>query len=256
MQEISAIIPLALRKESLCMKRWLKRYVDPVMPLYYIVPFLVSVSLNTVVYYVTQWITAGHRKWNMETFLDRRIPVIPEFTVIYFSFFLFCCVNHIVIAHQGKEHAYRFIASDMLSRVICGFFFLVLPTTNIRPDDLGVGLWPDLLRILYEMDQPVNLFPSIHCLASWLCFVSVRSSGRLPRWYKLVTGIFAGLICFSTLAVKQHVLADVAAGILLAEGLLWLSGRICWYRRIENIMEKISCRLFGAENIKESEQNL
>lgn len=238
------------------MRKWLKRYVDPWLPLYYIVPFVVSVSLNTVVYYGTQWLTRDWNHWNMETFLDRKIPLIPEFTGIYFLFFLFCTVSHIVIAHQGKELAFRFIASDMLSRLICGFFFLVLPTTNIRPMGMGTGLGADMLRLLYDMDYPVNLFPSIHCLASWMCFVAVRSSRWLPLWYKWVTGVIAGLICFSTLAVKQHVIADVAAGIFLAEVLMFLSAKIHWYGWIERKMEHLSCRIFGRENIEESEKNL
>ena len=157
------------------MREWMKRYIDPWLPLYYILPFAVSVSLNTVVYYVTQWMSRGWKHWNMETTLDRMIPVLPGFTVIYFLFFLFCTLNTIVIAHQGRKLAYRFLASDMLSRLICGFFFLVCPTTNVRPADLGTGLGSDLLRLLYDMDLPVNLFPSIHCLASWMCFVAVPS---------------------------------------------------------------------------------
>lgn len=136
------------------------------------------------------------------------------------------------------------------------FLFLVCPTTNVRPADLGTGLGSDLLRLLYDMDLPVNLFPSIHCLASWMCFVAVRSSHRLPVWYKVITGIGAGLICFSTLAVKQHVIADVAAGIFLAEGLMFFSSRVYWYRKGQEIFECLSCRVFGTENIKESEKNL
>lgn len=238
------------------MREWMKRYIDPWLPLYYILPFAVSVSLNTVVYYVTQWMSRGWKHWNMETTLDRMIPVLPGFTVIYFLFFLFCTLNTIVIAHQGRKLAYRFLASDMLSRLICGFFFLVCPTTNVRPAGLGTGLGSDLLRLLYDMDLPVNLFPSIHCLASWMCFVAVRSSHRLPVWYKVITGIGAGLICFSTLVVKQHVIADVAAGIFLAEGLMFFSSRVYWYRKGQEIFECLSCRVFGTENIKESEKNL
>ena len=121
---------------------------------------------------------------------------------------------------------------------------------------MGTGLGADMLRLLYDMDYPVNLFPSIHCLASWMCFVAVRSSRRLPLWYKWVTGVIAGLICFSTLAVKQHVIADVAAGIFLAEVLMFLSAKIHWYGWIERKMEHLSCRIFGRENIEESEKNL
>ena len=40
-------------------------------------------------------------------------------------------------------------------------------------------------------------------------------------WYKAFSGVFAVLVCASTVLVKQHVLLDIPAGILLAEfGLL------------------------------------
>ena len=89
-----------------------------------------------------------------------------------------------------------------------------------------------------------------------MCFVAVRFSRRLPLWYKGVTGVIAGLICFSTLAVKQHVIADVAAGIFLAEFLMFFSAKIHWYGWIERKMENLSCRIFGRENVEESEKNL
>ena len=47
----------------------------------------------------------------------------------------------------------------------------------------------------------------------------------LPVWYRAGCGVMAVLICISTVAVRQHVLADVAAGILLAEGAWALAGR-------------------------------
>ena len=38
-----------------------------------------------------------------------------------------------MIARQGEEHCFRFVTADMLSRIVSGIIFILLPTTNVRP---------------------------------------------------------------------------------------------------------------------------
>lgn len=145
-------------------KKWLRKYVDPLLPLYAVVPVAAALTINNIIYCGTQWITRNRKHWNMETVLDKKIPVIPEFVVIYFFFFLFCVISYIVAAHLGKENLYRLVFADILAKFVCGFFFLVLPTTNVRPVDLGEGFFRDLLRLFVPdrrsgQSVPVNSLP-------------------------------------------------------------------------------------------------
>ena len=48
-------------------------------------------------------------------------------------------------------------------------FFLAIPTTNVRPNIVGNGIWENAMIWLYKIDPANNLFPSIHFLTSWLC---------------------------------------------------------------------------------------
>ncbi len=77
------------------------------------------------------------------------------------------------------------------------------------------------MRFLYWADSPENLFPSIHCLASWLCWVGVRGRREVPFWYRAFSLFMALAVCACTLTTKQHVLADAVGGVILAE-LCWL----------------------------------
>ena len=66
------------------------------------------------------------------------------------------------------------------------------------------------------MDSPTNLFPSIHCLVSWLCAIGLRGA-KVSNWYKVFSYTFAIAVCVSTQLTKQHYIVDVFGGIALAE---------------------------------------
>lgn len=180
---------------------------------------------------------------DMTTALDRKIPVQPMWTLVYVGAYLFWAVNYVLMA-RGRDW-YRIMAAEATAKLICGLFFVLLPTTNIRPMVQGsdVGAW--LLRLIYQIDAASNLFPSIHCLESWICFAGLRGRKNIPLWYRIFSGIFAAAVCISTLTTRQHVLADVIAGVLLAEAALFLSRRFGRGRYLERIFCNLDKRLFG-----------
>ena len=78
-------------------------------------------------------------------------------------------------------------------------------------------MFENAMKCLYSMDAADNLFPSIHCLTSWLCIIAVINQERVPKAYKVISVILAILVCISTITTKQHVIVDVIAGVMLAE---------------------------------------
>lgn len=212
------------------------------LPVFYLIPAIVCLIYNTAIYLGTQNITEQWHHWNLTGTLDKRIPVIPEFTGIYLLFFLFWTGNFLLAGFMGKSTAYRLIAADLLAWTVCGIIFLLFPTTNERPEVVVTDIWSWLMKLIYRIDPPANLFPSIHCLASWLSFVMVRSQKRLPVWYRWSCLVLAAAICFSTVAVRQHVLADVAAGILLAEASYYLAGIGNWAQKLADLFEKLTIK--------------
>ncbi|MEG0227815.1 MAG: phosphatase PAP2 family protein, partial [Lachnospiraceae bacterium] len=143
-------------------------------------------------------------------------------------------------ARQGKEYCMRFAMADMMSRVICGFFFILIPTTNVRPELLGNGIWEQMLQGLYKADAATNLFPSIHCLVSWFCFIGIRGRKEVPKYYRVFSCIFAVLICVSTQMIKQHYIVDVIGAIVIAEGTFYIGFHTKWYLLPEKIFDKIT----------------
>ena len=155
------------------MKKILKG-LTRILPAYGIFPVIFSFVFNCLVYSGSRMIAGGWYHHNIETAVDRSLPFVPQFLIIYFGCYLFWIVNYILIARQDRHSVYQFFTGDFISRCICLGFFLLYPTTNTRPVITDGGLWNQLALWLYSIDAADNLFPSIHCLVSWFCYLGIR----------------------------------------------------------------------------------
>ncbi len=222
------------------MKHFLKK-ITGIVPAYGFFPLVFSFVFNCLVYSGSRAVAGSWYHHNIESNLDLRLPFLPQFLIIYFGCYIFWAANYILAARQDREEVYRFFTADFISRCVCLVIFLAYPTTNIRPVIEGSGFWDLLAGWLYSIDAADNLFPSIHCLVSWFCFLAVKGQKKIPIWYKAVSFILAVLVFLSTLFTKQHVIVDVAGGIFLAQGCFWIGKHTeIWhiYEHIGNKIEK------------------
>lgn len=178
---------------------------------------LAALGWNQLIYYGANRLTQNKLHYDWTSSLDRLLPFLPWTVSIYFGCYIFWTINYLLSARQERQLAYRFFLADFLAKAICFACFVLLPTTNIRPPVADNSLWNNLLNFLYQIDVPSNLFPSIHCLVSWLCWIAVRRRKDIARWYKWFSLLMALSVCISTLTIRQHVIADVIGGIVLAE---------------------------------------
>lgn len=231
------------------MRKFFNQYIDKICPLYALIPLISCFVFNCLIYFGAQLITSDWKHYDLTMDIDRAVPFVPEFVIIYFVCYVFWAANYILIGREGREVCFRFVTADILSRVVCGICFFVLPTTNIRPEIVGSGFCNELMRWLYATDEASCLFPSIHCLVSWFCFVGIRKSKKIPMLYKVFSCVFAIMVCLSTQYTKQHYLIDMIAGIAIAE-ILWL---VVWktnfYKSFEKFFDRISVFCFGKEKV-------
>lgn len=227
------------------MYRFLKKHLEPWVRLYSIIPLISVFAFNSLVYWITMFVCKDWYHYDLTLPFDRAVPLVPEFVFIYLGCYLFWAANYIMSAWFGKEDFYRFITADLSSRVVCLLFFVLLPTTNVRPELVGDSLSIQVLRWLYAIDLPVNLFPSIHCLVSWFCYIAVRGRKEIPAWYRGFSCIFALLVVASTQLIKQHYIVDAIGGILLAETAYYFSFKFRYYGIIKNCFENLNCKIKG-----------
>lgn len=195
-----------------------------------------ALAWNELVFYGGRLLARGLPHHDMTTALDRAVPLLPWTVSIYFGCFAFWALCYVLCARRSRGEALRFFAADFIIKAVCLVFFVALPTVMERPEHAGDGFWDAVLRFLYSIDEPNNLFPSIHCAVSWLCWDGMRGRRELPSAFRGFSLFMALAVCASTLTVKQHVIADVASGIALAE-LSWLAaGKIPAVQKAENVL--------------------
>ena len=179
---------------------------------------------NLFAYNFPRLFTGSWHHYDMTMPVDELFPFMPWTVSIYFGCYLFWYANYYIVSLHDKQHRDQFFCADMIAKLICMIIFVAIPTTNVRPKIVDNDLWSFLMRFLHIVDDPDNLFPSIHCLVSWLCWIGIRKRkdvSLLYRWFSLALAL---AICIVTLTTRQHVIVDVISGVALAEICYFLAG--------------------------------
>ena len=227
-------------------KQRIQQGLERILPSYARIPLVLLVIINLIVYEGTQFLMLHAKHWDLALPLDARIPFRPAWIVIYILAYLQWVVGYVLIARESRAHCNRVLAGEIIAKLICMLFFIVLPTRIERPVVEGSGVFAALTRLIFASDLPGNLFPSIHCLESWICFRGAIGMKRVPRWYAPAMLAFTLMVFASTVLVKQHVLVDIPAGVLVAEAGLLLSDKLRAGRLLDRL-EAARLRRRGGE---------
>ena len=204
----------------------MKKWIQKLLPDYAIRPLILALAANFIIYFGVSQLRDHLTFHSLALPVDDRIPFFAPFIIFYILAYVQWIVNYLLIAREGKTFCYRFIYGDVISKLFCLVFFLFFPTTLVRPEVTGHSVCDQLVRLVYQMDAPVNLFPSIHCLESWCCIHAALRMKKTPRWYLPATIVMSLCVFASTLLVKQHVFVDIFGGILVFEAGYYLARKI------------------------------
>lgn len=161
--------------------------------------------------------------YELTTYFDKKIPFIPLFVIPYASFhFLLIPATLLILSLQPYRYYLRiFLVSAIFMLVCSNLIFLLFPTYfPLRPDICGNSMCERMVTFIYWIDNPCAVCPSVHVNVSILCAIlwwQIRSR------YSITMIIWAIIISFSTLFIRQHYIIDVIAGILSAF-LSWVVG--------------------------------
>ena len=187
------------------------------IPGYAYLPIIALFACTNIVYFIPKIAYDPSRTYDFALGIDKAIPFVPVFILFYVLAYAQWVFGYIVIARDSRETTYKVATIDILAKLFCGIIFIALPTVMIRPEITGGDFFNRLTDWIYQADTPaINLLPSLHCLESWAVFrFSLKL--KLPIGYKIAMGIMTFAVFLSVLFVKQHIIIDIPAGILVFE---------------------------------------
>lgn len=153
---------------------------------------------------------------SLVTRLDRSIPFIPQFVVPYVAWYGYILVMLVWLLYRDAGLYEETLAAIVLGMLASCTVYSVFQTYVPRPAVVGQDIFSKLTKRIYRHDNPFNAFPSIHVLTSYILFLTadiIKSTAPLPG---IAAQCVSVSIIFSTLFLKQHVVADVVGGMLLA----------------------------------------
>lgn len=191
-------------------------------PSYAYLPFAITVLVHFLIFFGTKPLTANAVHHSIPVPFENSIPFAPEWVTIYTATFIFWLLGLAVCMTRERELCFRMFTGIYIAELICAVFFVAMPTVIVRPEATGGVYYDRLLAQLYAADQPTNLFPSMHCMFAYMVFRGFMIA-KLDKPVIIGSGLFAALVCASTVFVKQHFLLDTFAGIILGEVAVTLS---------------------------------
>jgi membrane-associated phospholipid phosphatase len=148
---------------------------------------------------------------------EERLPFAPEAEFVYALAYLLPVFAAWKLPDAARLR--RLLIAFALTLIVAYATFLLYPVRFDRPavDVHSVATW--MVALEYRLDEPYNLFPSLHVAISWLAWLACRDQVRRRA---LFLAVVIG-ISISTVFVKQHYVVDVLAGAALAVA-AWIVG--------------------------------
>ncbi len=158
------------------------------------------------------------------TALDAWIGFQPQALYAYLTLWLYVGVGPGLQLDFAELLEYAFWLSA-LCLVGLGIFYFW--PTQVPPPGFDAAVYPGF-AMLQGVDAAGNACPSLHVAVATFTVIRLRAVLRqigTPALLQAINAVWFIAIAWSTLATKQHVVLDVAAGALLGTGFALLSLR-------------------------------
>jgi hypothetical protein len=192
----------------------LDRRSDPAFQAYKWGTALALALVGLVIYELLGRTDLGRSPTLLMTGIDRAIPLVPWTAWFYEPFYVAIFLIGVVSFRS------RFLYDRTLVCVCFNIVVAALGHAFVRAEYPRPFLpvpAPDLstafLAFVYRIDPAGNVFPSLHVAHTFM--ISFLLSLDRPKLGRLLLGM-STVLAVSTLTTKQHFIADVAAGLVMA----------------------------------------
>lgn len=145
------------------------------------------------------------------TFFDTWVPLLPASVWVYASWYPVTALPVFLDRNRFRRMYRAYVGAFG----ICLLGYVLLPITITRPELAGFdGTSVAMLRLLYAIDPPVNLFPSFHAAVAMIVLRVVPTG----RWSTLLLTSWTLALLSACVLTRQHYILDVVAGAGLGLG--------------------------------------
>jgi membrane-associated phospholipid phosphatase len=152
--------------------------------------------------------------------LDDFIPFCEYFIIPYVLWYGFVAVTiwYFAFRCRKREEYWQLAGALMTGMTVFLITSFVYPNGhNLRPSLQDGNLFVQAVKLLYWIDPPTNIFPSIHVFNTVACCRAVCQNQECAKHRTLIFGtkLLSALIILSTMFIKQHSVMDVLLALLL-----------------------------------------
>jgi len=172
-------------------------------------------------------INTGVTYHNTATALDALIPFNEFFVIPYFLWHVLIAAV-ILVTLTRDDWTYRKLMKFLIiGSIFCFAIFLIYPSyTDLRPQSFTHdNIFVDICKLLYTVDTPTNVCPSMHVVCSYGLLFAVLEGRDFKLFHKVLMVIIVTFIVMSTLFLKQHAVIDV----LVAAPVTYVTWRLSFY---------------------------
>ena len=182
---------------------------------YRVIIFIISLVLfQSFLYFFTKLLATNPIV--LTSYFDASLPMVCDFVYFYYLWYLMLILVPYIVYFKDKNNFYDYVKSLLMAILIGNIIFVVYPTIIERQPLIVDDLSSFLVKFIYITDAPnVNCLPSMHCVMCFLFIYYVSVDKNIKLYYKLLNLIVNILIILSTLFIKQHVIWDVYAALIV-----------------------------------------
>lgn len=213
-------------------KEWIQKHKYCLSMLYLI--------LYLILFFGLERITTP--KYLIHSKIDDLIPFNSFFLIFYVSWFV-AFIGSLVFFMFYDKKDYQDLSFIMMNGATLIFilYFIFPNYTNLRFDIEGKTFFDQIIQLLWKIDTPTNVCPSLHVSISTAIMVASYNSKKLKKEHpltRMLVMIWMVLICVSTVFLKQHSIIDVLSGCLIT--VLWsvICYKVNWRKYLEKTVFK------------------
>lgn len=173
---------------------------------------IATVAFPLIYGFTNNYASKSSDLYQMYTQWELSLPLIPWMIIPYLSLNLLFVVAAFVLKSPRVVKAY--CLSLVLGALLAGIIFILFPG-KLGFTREGAPYFTAIFEGMYSIDQPHNLFPSLHVTYSSLSIWAMLEQSKNKIFHGFLWG-WLFIISFSVVFVHQHHLFDIVSGWFLA----------------------------------------